>query len=364
MNLRDLLTSPISDLPRKRDPKLSLSDQLAGMYADFVGALETLDSADPICKPVQQELKLIKKASRYIRSAVDAYLNGFPYKAYEHLLKALKLLEPFLDKLKVPRNKLDNLYRVREVDTLADRERKDLFHVPFELRHRVRTQRYSISGWPSLYLGASLLVCWEEVGRPAFHTLSVAAFSAKGNVSVLDFGYRPAVAVDLHERDGFFTKQQMTSYVVCWPLLAACAFRVQHRGESFIEEYIIPQLLLQWLRNKAKGIDGLRYFSTHVEQSSFAPWLAINYVFPVKTQAHDGYCAELTKKFELTLPVPWILLDGIELKTMGTQRTDTPYVLNPELLLNYDDTVFKKLEDRINSNQMLKATLKVAPGAK
>jgi len=156
----------------------------------------------------------------------------------------------------------------------------------------------------------------------------------------------------------------MKSYVVCWPLLAGCAIRVQHRGEPFIEEYIIPQLLLQWLRKKAKGVDGLRYFSTHVEQSSSGPWLAINYVFPVKTQAHEGYCAELTKKLELTLPVPWILLDGIELKTMSRQRTNTKYVLNPDLLLSYDDTVFKKPEDRISSPQMSKATVKVVPQAK
>ena len=219
--------------------------------------------------------------------------------------------------------------------------------MPFELRHKVATQRYSISGWPSLYLGASLMVCWEEVGRPAFHKLAVANFDAEKSLNVLDFGYRPTVIADLYQpEDGisFFTPEYMTSYLICWRLLAACCIEAQYRGSDFIEEYIVPQLLLQWLRDEEFKIDGIRYFSMRVHQSSQAPRLAINYVFPVRTDAATGHCNELTKRFTLTLPVPWNILEGVNLKIAGVLRANEPYLLNSEVDVVYDDTVFGKLE--------------------
>jgi len=346
MKLDEFLESPFTDLPRKRVSKISLYKQLNQMFREYAKTLAGLNSTDPVSKRAKKEVALIKNLSKQVLSTIKAYLDGFPNKAYNQLVKALEPVQPFLKNLEAPRNDLDKLYRVRPVDTLVDRERREIFHVPFDLRHLVRSERYSISGWPSLYLGASLLVCWEEVGRPTPHTLSVASFKAEGNVSVLDFGYRPSVLIELH-KEGFFTEDQMVSYLICWPLLAACAIRAEHPGSSFIAEYVIPQLLLQWLRSGSASVDGLRYFSTRVQQSGNAPRLAINYVFPVKTQTDKGHCSELSRKFKLTLPVPWILLDGIELKAMSGLLQREEYALNSEMRLSYDDTVFKKLEERM-----------------
>jgi hypothetical protein len=297
-----------------------------------------------------KERTLIKKASAKISSAVNSYLNGSPFQAATTLREGLALLQPHLERLIAPRQQLSNLFRVREVDTLVNSQRKDIFHGPFELRHRVTTQRYSISGWPSLYLGASLMVCWEEVGRPAFHKLAVANFDAEKSLTVLDFGYRPSVIADLYEPEtdviGFFNAEYMVSYLICWPLLAACSIGAQHRGSAFVEEYIVPQLLLQWLRDEAFKIDGIRYFSMRVHQTSQAPRLAINYVFPVRTDASTGHCNELKKRFTLTLPVPWNLLEGVDLKAPGFGRMSEPYLLNSEVGVVYDDTAFGKLEPR------------------
>ena len=38
--------------------------------------------------------------------------------------------------------------------------RKDMLHIPFNKRELVKTQRFSISGVPCLYLGATSYVCW------------------------------------------------------------------------------------------------------------------------------------------------------------------------------------------------------------
>lgn len=215
LRLHDFLSSPTCDLPRDRNPKISLSKQLDKMYSTFLSALKSTDPSDRICMAALKERGLIKKAGAKISSAVNSYLNGSPFQAATTLREGLELLQPHLEKLTADRQQLSNLFRVREVDTLVNSQRKDIFHVPFELRHRVTTQRYSISGWPSLYLGASLMVCWEEVGRPAFHKLAVASFDAEKSMTVLDFGYRPSVIAKLHEPVSgdisFFTPEYMVT---------------------------------------------------------------------------------------------------------------------------------------------------------
>lgn len=351
LSLREFLKSEICDLPRPRDPKISLAKQLSKMHNAFFKGLKAVDPNDPYVRLAMVHRKLIQQSSLHVSRAIAAYSSGSPFKAATELRLGLTMLRPHLEQLIAPRQQLTNLFRVREVDTLANAQRKDIFHVPFELKHRVTTQRYSISGWPSLYLGASLMVCWEEVGRPAFHKLSVANFDAEKSLNVLDFGYRPTVLADLHlpqdEYDiSFFTQEYVVSYLVCWPLLAACCIEAQHRGSSFVEEYIVPQMLLQWLRDEEIKIDGIRYFSMRVHQTSQAPRLAINYVFPVKTDGTSGHCNELKKRFKFTLPVPWNVLEGVDLKTAGVPRSNEPYLLNSEVGVVYDDTVFGKLEPR------------------
>jgi hypothetical protein len=196
------------------------------------------------------------------------------------------------------------------------------------------------------------MVCWEEMGRPAFHKLAVACFDAEKSLTVLDFGYRPSVIANLHEPGGdlisFFTPEYMASYIICWPLLAACSIGAHHRGTSFVEEYIVPQLVLQWLRDEAFKIDGIRYFSMRVRQTFQAPRLAINYVFPVRTDSPAGHCNELKRRFTFTLPIPWNLLEGVDPKGPGVPRANEPYLLNPETAVVYDDTTFGKLEPRFN----------------
>ena len=117
-------------------------------------------------------------------------------------------------------------------------------------------------------------MCWEEMQKADFHTLQVSRFRYSKAASVLDFGFRPKVVSQLGQGT-LFKADWLTSYVLCWPLLAACSVRVLHTGMPFIPEYIVPQLLLQWLRNES-GLDGLRYFSTKVEQYSHSPWAAMN----------------------------------------------------------------------------------------
>ncbi len=84
----------------------------------------------------------------------------------------------------------DSLYRVRCSDSELS-ERKDMFHIPFHLRHLVGTQRYSIAGLPCLYLGTSIYVCWQEMGKPDLNKMYLSRFKCvnSDNVKVINFSY-------------------------------------------------------------------------------------------------------------------------------------------------------------------------------
>lgn len=107
----------------------------------------------------------------------------------------------------------------------------EMSHIPFELNHLVSNERFSISGFPSLYLGSSIYVCWEELHRPSFDFASTALFKARQNVKV----------IDLSEQDHYhFTREIFSD---C--LTLACSLSVNYPKAPFKPEYIIPQLLMQ-----------------------------------------------------------------------------------------------------------------------
>lgn len=188
--------------------------------------------------------------------------------------------------------------------------------MPFEKRHLVTRQRYSLPGLPCLYLGGTLYICWEEVGRPNFDTIYYARFRPQAGAAItyLDFGYRPALIAAMINANQAACQVQSpladfaVAHAVCWPLLAACSINRMHDISPFIAEYIVPQLVLQWIAH-SNIYDGIRYFSVRVPTYMNNPAMPCNYVFPVKTVAAEGHCATLRGKFELSAPLSWQLIE-------------------------------------------------------
>lgn len=48
------------------------------------------------------------------------------------------------------------------MDDVKPYSRTRVLHTPYNLRSKVSTSRYSIAGYPSLYLGTSLQLCCKE----------------------------------------------------------------------------------------------------------------------------------------------------------------------------------------------------------
>jgi hypothetical protein len=346
MNLSEFFESQTVALPMGGfdECKQTFGHFLSTAFGSYLGLLPTLD--DPkypdICSEIQRSLEQIKSLCEQIVSAVEHYLRGYPSQAYGEIEQSLKWLnveklittlsgfvpgstlmaDGFLDSVLHP-----PLYRMRlnkVAATSATLSGKDLFHVPFEIRHRVQNQRYSIAGLPCLYLGSSTWVCWEELGRPDLDSIFVSRFRIVEDIRVLDFqfpprtawvvfqhaiselrGLYPVAAAELRNRfdDGF-----VGSYIGFWPLIAACSIKRESRDGAFYPQYIVPQLLLQWV-TKEQRVDGIRYFSTRTPPGGDPH---TNCAFPAREIAASGRCSYLRRKFHLTDPIAWSILREVD----------------------------------------------------
>ena len=182
---KQIFNNAIFDLPKKREGKdfqVFLKDNLVQFKQEiskFRGELR--DS-------LKLEIPFINEQIKFILASLNNYYQGFPAAAYDNIKNALDALDSknILPIQNLPIiNDRNNFYRIRVSDNRS-LAKSDLFHIPFESREKVTTQRYSIPGLPCLYLGDSMFVCWEELNRPDFDRIHVSRFDlSQGNFNFL-----------------------------------------------------------------------------------------------------------------------------------------------------------------------------------
>lgn len=199
--------------------------------------------------------KRILKVSNNLREelikVLRIYHDGFPADAY---FEFQEMLDELTQEVSFPsidgdsfQEQMSCLFRIRELSDSSDYLPRDTFHVPTTKREVISSSRYSIAGYPSLYLTDSLELANREVGLPA---LAIASrFRMLDPHKILDFGIRPD-DFDFSGQSSHKLSQEFIFSYLCWyPLLAACSFiRANSPHQQFHDEYIIPQLLMQWLR--------------------------------------------------------------------------------------------------------------------
>lgn len=256
--------SPDFSLPRRHD-------------GDYEHALtELLDTyrrrieKDIHCLPFDASIAanlsdLLKQEGEYLLNSLKETYLGRPGKAYRTFSEMMDELTPLVP---LPRfrgiskpNEADQnikLYRVRSNTDGRGYLRKDIFHSPASMRDSISTSRYSIAGYPSLYLADSLDLCFHELGSPQVAIAARFSFGKLGESrTIIDLGLRP---LDLIQGRSFqnnepsgsesptYQSRYQESYLFWYPLIAACSFVRANPAGSFSEEYVIPQLLMQWLR--------------------------------------------------------------------------------------------------------------------
>ena len=292
----------------------------------------------------------IKQICFSINESIDLYLQGSPALAYNSIDNIMR----FLSKnelgryqktgfLKTSADPLD-LYRVSFVNESEEINRQKIFHVPYNLRNKISTCRYSIAGYPCLYLSTTPQLACKEIGLNVNdhynydnRILIASKFKINRNINnginadVLELAIKPSdfiLNTNIHHTQRRFDEinlheeSVMRNYLFWYPVIAVSSYIRQDKNGHLAPEYIVPQLIMQWVNHKNKKLigdrkrkynvseeeliipmTGIRYFSCASKEASE---MGFNYVFPVSGEQYSTtvpYCKYLSKAFKLTKPL-------------------------------------------------------------
>ena len=364
MNLSEFLSHDSLQLPVE-STSYDFVEFVRGRLASYRELLNKLDA--PAIKAK------LDSSSEFVDAFCDAgpriicsIFKGRPSVGYDTFAKAIEPLRSVFEKL-VHRTfshakPNEFFYRIRS-EWNGALTRQEMFHVPFEKRERVATQRYSLPGLPCLYLGGSIYTCWAEARRPSFHEIYASAFwLAPGKTaSIVDLSYRPkrlqlfvnsdgTVKGDPSNGDLQYNEELVATQIALWPLTFLCSIKAMNPKASFKPEYIVPQILLQWIM-QTQDYDGIIYASTHVNEAADENRIPVcNFVFPSREISAEGYCSRLSEMFQLTEPVNCQLIRNINAGEGMPEAAIPPYMFEfirgrPE---RYSATEFGVVEARLN----------------
>lgn len=325
VNKEDLYykVSEMVPVSAKEDFRQNVRDNLK----NYVNQVKQLDDAD---KPDTWDalLSRLDQLCDAINRAIDNEYKGLRHSAYSAIknqLDGYKTKSSKIDGLAYDRNILtipaeSISYRMRIVP-LEEQKRlaeKDLFHIPLDKRTLVTTQRYSVPGYPCLYLAKRVYGCWEEMGRPDFGKTMVSAVKTNLDLNVLDL----RVPTKENWLDDF------ERCVLFFPLVIATMVQVKNTKDPYKPEYTIPQILTEWIiaHNREKGregdpIIGIVYTSAQKNKDFDYPDDSNdNYAIPVISPLNrKKYCTGLKSLFKLTKPTYY----DLEVLRHGGHNTDS-----------------------------------------
>ncbi|RJQ94565.1 hypothetical protein D5Y78_24095, partial [Salmonella enterica subsp. enterica serovar Schwarzengrund] len=147
-----------------------------------------------------------------------------------------------------------------------------------------------------------LYICWCEMDKPDFDKLYISSCITdkeddKALILSLSADFRYKARLFLRRKNApkpieKYSTSTMLSYLALWPLILACNYLKKHNDASFIQEYIIPNLLMQWISRDINNnnIIGIAYRSTKLPANTDSR-KGINVVLPPKARYEDikGY---------------------------------------------------------------------------
>lgn len=293
MKISEFINDDFFNLPKTRETDKDFRHYVFETLDKFIKRLNGIDNFEDIGFPIAQIIERQEHLIKQIKNSINYYYEGRPASALNSLGRGLNSdSKNFEELMYLRRFESDNsFYRIRIHNENFPLPPYKFFHIPFELRGKVKTQRYSIPGFPSLYLGTTVYVCWEELNRPNINDFQVVRLKNTAHIRVLNM--RPSVSNGT-------SPNRLYNYLMLWPLIFASSIKVNNDKDTFKPEYIIPQLLLQWVRKNEK-IDGIMYETTHIEKhKTESKGEFINIVLPVKENKQEGLCSKLCAKFEMS----------------------------------------------------------------
>ena len=173
------------------------------------------------------------EAYEMFRKMMDKYGDSFPFKSVETGI---------------------TFYRMRRDMDLTKKEQ--FYHIPTTMRDKCSSERFSIAGYPSFYVGYSKNDCFVEISKMG--SMIGVSVNERNSIKVLDLTFSK------EQENG----EELDAFLKAFPLIASCYVvmtnSVDTEKAKFREEYIIPQMLTSYLKHQNK-YDGICYYSVRNE---------------------------------------------------------------------------------------------------
>lgn len=269
---------------------------------------------------ITSTIREITRINNLIFKIADSYENGDVYTATNTFFKDLMFDPAVFSIIDMSIEPLDSdaiFYRARRNSINNNLEQKDMFHNAFSKRRKIVNYRFSINGYPCLYLSNCSYLCWEEMNRPNLHELCVSKYKYVGiNNSIWTANLDPIIFNKRHIYNSLkkpFTNPMhwLCNLLTRIPLFFIFLNRVKEPDSNFKPEYIFPQMFTNFIKEGVlkKPAQGIKYPSTKVMDSECT---FFNYIFFSYPDLCKGeYCDFLSTNFHFTegFPITYSLIN-------------------------------------------------------
>lgn len=204
-----------------------------------------------------------------------------------------------------------NFYRVRSAPNSAiEKDANEMFHIPSQKRQLASNERFSLCGFPSLYLSTMQQLAWQECGYPPEYYCSKYQYLPSDDSQ--DDWKIIALCAPKEIRNRFLATYYndfdlwlsiVERCLKTYPLILSCSFANASGKAPFKQEYIIPQMLMQWVHRNKDKYNGISYFSCIDMRSEQSVWNAYNLVLPdLPPYDDDGLSLALKEHFNWSMP--------------------------------------------------------------
>lgn len=319
-------------------------------YIKFIESIEEFDlGQNAILGALDKQslLQVVKEFYSSLMRVLSEYLDkGSPHLAYkafdesfgirDNIISTPRQLGFFLDY----KDMFPYAYRLRSVTNPSIDE---MFHVPFHKREKISSFRYSIPGYPTLYLSNCIYLAFRELNCPNYDDLYAVKIQQR-------FSSQRESLLDMRNQPLFFQDEYKYKYLARWLLIMSCSVIVCYPKEPFRPEYIIPQITLQWVKNNMLSgnnkILGVCYSSSKIDmdKGGFIGEF-YNVALPIQLANKFGHCEMLKSKFWLTKPISF---KDVLSQNINAKRQSQAISINLNgTQVDYINTDFGKIEEAL-----------------
>lgn len=227
-------------------------------FGDFKGNISKRRFCNLIKRIKEQSIKILQycyKGDIFQASTILVEFLNNDKKIKEYLV------DPYFNYFDFKLLTTDKLYRMR--DENEDKNVDNCSHVPFCMRKAVFCGRFSLTGYPCLYLADSKETANAEVGELKEKKKRwVSEFTPKQILPLIDL--RIQNSLDISTTD----ERQLIHFLLTYPIRLLCLVQTEEEKEPlFREEYYFAQLLFHLLfmvhpKEKYIGYKGIVFSST------------------------------------------------------------------------------------------------------